>query len=538
MTTLTNNLSGSSLDKPDTPPTTSPIEDILEQEGDLRKAIDRFKDFLDDLTDRKKIAERLAVNCAQLDHDNHEGKLSFEDRNLTMNRITNNFLEILDELKEKIPKMLKDVDLPFMSKAITEQKDLIHYVISHVLANEYDRFSFIEAGDSGWYYQAIKKDETLQKPHVLKVLKIMQTADLKEEELQQVVRFDHPGIVRIADYRFDRLPAYVLLEYVNGITLSEAFNLFGGFPLDIALDLMNQIIEAYSYIRARNIIHKNIRPSKIFIDHEGRAMVSSLDIIQYDKDDLRSVSRFKEECQYLSQEALDDTLDKENSKEVARSDQFSLGLLLLEMIGCKPLFESDRVSGIFSKRQKFIENPNAVLKTALANLNIPTRLRSIIKKMLSISPIERYDSLAEVIRELKSIETYALSHFPLLKSFQICREKAPEWARSFYTKLFLALPDIEPHFRDVRRQQMMLWFAVYVVIDIDQKEAYFLRILKSPKHGLYKDLYMFEIFLKTMKDTLRKHAGEGWDETTMSEPWDRNIQKALDLVGRHLRQAH
>ncbi|NUO01433.1 MAG: protein kinase [Saprospiraceae bacterium] len=513
------------------------IDYIFEHEGKLDKALEKFKDLLSYLAEKRVDIGVLEAQYAWLVKEYNSGVLSDNKREESVYRIMAGFGNVLNEFKEKIYQELKVVDLPVLTIPYKEQKDLIEYVIKHVLADTYEVISFIEAGDSGWYYRVKAKEQNRENNYVLKVLKILKTDDLKEGELKDVAKLDHPGIIEIVNYRFDRLPAYVLLKYINGVTLSKAFSLFGGFPIDIALEIMDQIIKAYSHIRAEKIIHKNIRPSKIFINDKGRAMVSALDIIQYDEDILRSVSRFKEECKYLSPEALDDKLNKKNLEDVERSDQFSLGLILLEMIGCKPLFEGETVSEIFAERRKFMTTPDTILDAKFKGINIPHQLQEIIRKMLCWQADDRYESLDDVCGEVEKAKTRVLSDSPLLNSFRKCRKKEQEWANYFYQNLFQKFPEFENiknDFPDPKRQHLMLWFAVYVLIDIDHKKDFFLKILKSPKHDKYKDFRYYEIFLYTIKETIREIAAEAWDETTMSAPWDRNIQKALKLVARHL----
>lgn len=505
------------------------VEDLLER-AELKFAIEKLEGFLDGLTEKKENVRELKCKYAALQEDEKEGE--------NKAKIRGELMKIVSDLETEIPKVLEVADLPVVTQIIKEQKDLIQIVTSRTLAGRYEGFPFIKTGDSGWYFRARTIGEQRQKDVVVKVLKIMKTDDLEEQELVQVVEFDHPGIISIVDYNFKRLPAYIVLDFVHGITLDKALRMFGGFPLDVALSIMCGLIDSCNYVRKRKILHKNIRPSKIFIDHEGRPKISVVDIIKYEEDDLRSVSRFKEECKYLSEEALNGALDSDFlSKDIERSDQFSLGLLMLELIGYDPLFDAKTVSGIFSKRREFFDDPSKYLKEVFKDQKCSPQLREVISKMLSKEPGERYEDLSEVSIMMNQIKNQTLSGSPLLNSFDICCKYYPDWSTIFYRKLFKIYPHIESYFKDRKRQQLMLRFAIYVMFEIEQKEKYFLNILESERHKEFNTVEYFTTFLETLRETVRELVGDKWDEKTMLPSWNDKIQKTVSVVERYIQQS-
>lgn len=512
------------------------IEDLI-KEGELGKAMQRLESFFNFIDEERNSLLLLQSNNSELFRLGTVAEtLSGEEKRLQTNKITYSFIKIIDDLKTEITEAFKVADIPVIRREFREQKDLIEIVADEIVHDRYDDVSFIGHGDSGWCYRT--KIRQTKQDVVMKVLKIMRIDDLLQEELDVAIKLKHRNIIKIVDKNFERLPAYIMLEYVNGAKLDEALKIFGGFPVVDALDLIYKLIDAFNYIRDRRIIHANIRPSKIFIDNEGEPMISAFDIIKADRDDLRSTSRFKEESRYLSPEALSEKLDWTSVGDIERSDQFSLGLLLLELISGKPLFRENTVVGIFDDRRDFFKNPSKRIETALEGRHCDDSLIRMLKKMLAEDPKKRFKDLSDVLKELDSIyHNITASESPLLRSYHECSRRRLDLTEVFYRNLFQKLPNIANDFKNLERQQMMLRFAVCVVFEIERKEAHFLRILAHSSHSKYDDASFYKIFLETLRDTVKDLLGDDWNEQTMPEAWNEKIQKTLAIVERYLQES-
>lgn len=507
----------------------APVDDLIEY-GKLSKAMEKFQELTALLNREQKKFVPLQTAYSKLNLREIEESLSSEVVEGHRTQIRRDFTKIVRTLEKEIPRFLQVVDLPVITHLITDQVQLIEVAIKEILEEAYSDICFYTQGRSGWFFRA-KKRGTGQDV-IIKVFKITSISDLPQRsEMDQILKSRCGNIIRIDKCEFGRLPAYVVLDYIPGITLDKALKTFGGFPLEDALEIMRQLVKALDLVRQKDILHTNIRPSKIFIDEDGSPMISALDIIKFKNDDLRSLTRFKEECQYLSPELLDLTLNTSNRKAVEQSDQFSLGLLLLEMIGGKPLFSSETVSGVFDKRQSFLKTPSRGLHTALQGVKCNTSLQVVLQKMLAEDPNDRYADLSDVLEALNNISKRELSESPLFKSFHVCHNRHHNLTEIFYNRLFIALPDLTPsHFSSLKRQYMMLRFAVYVVFEIEKKEAYFRSILQIEKHKPYLDVAIFNTFLCTLRDTVRDLLGEEWNNEAMLPPWNEKIQKVLDIV--------
>jgi serine/threonine protein kinase len=446
-------------------------------------------------------------------------------------QIKERFKHTLKRLEDNIPKFL---EIDIFTHWVTEQNQIIEKGVSKILPNSYKDISFLSYGQSGWYFRA-KQITSGEEDVVIVVLKVQNINDLPaKKEIEEIIGFRRNNIIKVIDYNFKRLPAYVVLEHINGTTLDEALNLFGSFPLTDALKIIIDLVDALQQIQKYGILHSNIRPSKIFIDQNGSPCISSLDIIKFKRDDLRSLKRYKEECQYLSPEVLEMTIDTEDIEAVEKSDLFSLGLLLLEMISGKSIFYAETTIGILEKRSNFFKNPSNHLNIALQNLQQQKKsckaLKDLLKEMLEKEPGKRTSNLTDVLNRLKKISTQKLLESPLLNSFHTCYDKKRRLIQIFYDRLFDQIPDIRNHFKSMSRQYLMLRYAVNLISEIEQKEDLLKEILSSENHKHYSDVELYKTFLNILRDTVRDLLGDEWDEKEMLPVWDDKIQKVIKIV--------
>jgi serine/threonine protein kinase len=510
------------------------IEDIVAA-GELATALERMESFLALLDSKMIDLTHMKARESQLRQEYVVAqKISASENAMRVNQITDSFLQFAYEFKREILRTFRIADLPVISHKFTDESDIVKIVTEQMLYGRYTILKLIPGGNSGLFFHA--KNRQTQQDVVLKVLKIMKIESLPKEELARVVKLKHRNIIKIVDQNFERLPAFVLLEFVNGTKLDDALRMFGAFPPDDALEFAMQLLDAIDYIRKRNIRHSNIRPSKIYIDEEGMPMISSLDVIKSDQDDLRSLSRFKEECRYLSPEALDETLDTEKVDAIGRSDQFSLGLILLELMTARPMFQGQTVAAIFADRRAFFKDPSKRIDAALRDLPSRRQLDRVLTRMLAHDPRDRFANLSEALQELRKIKNRLPVDCQAWASYYHCCRHHHNMIDVFYERFFKTFPDLKEHFKNPERQQMMLRQAVGVILDIDKKQQAFRTILQHPSHGSFNDLASFRGFLETLRDTVRDLVGDYWKEDSMAEAWNGKIRQALEIVEEHLRE--
>ena len=506
-------------------------------------AFAKLLDLLDSMQDQRNYLANLQGQLSNVTHTSTiEGTISFDEESRNVNRIANGFQQCLREIKQNIGRNLKIMDFPVLSRKITDQAEVLKIVTEELLAGRYENLETIPGGNSGLFFRATSKNTG--QLVVLKVLRIMNIDDLPKKQIELALKLKHRNIIRILDHNFEQLPAFVILEYINGIKLDEAIRTFKGFSLDEALHVARELTSALDYIRKRGIRHANIRPSKIYIDDEGLPMISSLDIIKHEKDELLSLGRFKEECRYLSPEALDETLDQDDLEAVEQSDLFSLGLILLEMLTAQSLFCGDTVKAIFEDRNDFFLHPNQRLNDLLATRPQLKPLIKILKKMLAETPEDRFAYLTDALKELKEIRDSASVDCLAKASYNLVRVRQHDLIDNFYKRFFSALPldvraGIQYAFKNPEKQGMMLRKSIEVILDIDspEKEQAFLGILDRPVHANYSAPEYYEIFLYTLRDTIIDlYPGSLHNKSELLKAWDAKVQQCLRLIQGHLQK--
>lgn len=529
-----------------------------------------------------------------LSEQNRAGTISADEYNLEFRRVSTSLNAFLKEMKR-----LVGTGIPVLNQTITNQIDLLQRVSTEMLADKYGNIrpiSVKEKGNTGYYFSA-NNVQTGQQV-VLKILKINKIEDIPADEFRKLLHLKHRNIIRIVDWQINQLPAYVIMEYVDGVKLDEAIRLSDGLPLKKALNIVAQLAKALDYIRKWGIHHTNIRPSKIYLDYEGVPMISSLDIIKNAKDELRSLNRFREECCYLSPEALNDTLDYENLEAIERSDQFSLGVILLEMLTNEPVFRlpanagtsGNSINAIFDRRIDFLKQKDAGKRRedivrSLAKCNLPEGIQTqliddILLPMLTPDSAQRLESLTEVLDRFRAIIRELPHETCVAKmSMDYIQDNRFDFSEQFYNNFFeitqqaidqnpglmpTGKTEIKDYFRKAApnptdstrstsgsaassdnesafivspRQALMLRHATDVILDIEQpyRQEVFKSILQSGSHTPFTNPGLYKYFFEAMKKTVLSMIPSRMDKDAVDAAWDRKIAICQGIVEGVLR---
>ncbi len=199
----------------------------------------------------------------------------------------------------------------------------------------------------------------------------------------------HENIVHIYDYW--KKPTYcIVMEYVDGANLADVIEKTGALPVDVGIMIAIQVCSALDYAHMRGLVHRDIKPSNIMIKRNGEVKLMDFGIAQSrNLESLTMPGTLIGTPAYMSPEqVLGQQLD-------ARSDIFSFGIVLYEMLtGVKP-FTDDEARSVSAKilKDKFLA-PRRV------NSDIPRGLQRLIKKCLRKKPKRRCGSMLEVEKKL------------------------------------------------------------------------------------------------------------------------------------------
>jgi eukaryotic-like serine/threonine-protein kinase len=215
-------------------------------------------------------------------------------------------------------------------------------------------------------------------------------------EAQAAASLNHPSIVAVYDTGEDRSPSgatpYIVMEYVEGDTLRDVLRREGVLRPEKAMTLAADICAALDFSHRNGIVHRDVKPGNVMITPQGTVKVMDFGIARAVSDSaatMTSTAAVIGTAQYLSPEqARGEAVD-------ARSDVYSLGCLLYELVTGAPPFTGD--SPVSVAYQHVREDPRL---PSSVNPAIPPELDAIVMKAMSKNPANRYQSAAEMRNDL------------------------------------------------------------------------------------------------------------------------------------------
>lgn len=209
-------------------------------------------------------------------------------------------------------------------------------------------------------------------------------------ESKAIALLSHPNIVKIYDVGFTDEIQFIVMEYIDGITLKEFIDQQGVLRWKDALHFVTQILRALQHAHDKGIVHRDIKPQNIMLFSDGTIKVMDFGIARFARIDGKTLSdKTIGSVHYISPEqARGDMTDE-------RSDIYSVGVMLYEMLTGKKPFDGDNPVAIALKHME----ENAVSPRDIMP-SIPEALEEIVIHAMDREPARRYQSAAEMIKDI------------------------------------------------------------------------------------------------------------------------------------------
>ena len=254
----------------------------------------------------------------------------------------------------------------------------------------------VASGGMAVVYRAVQ--DPLGRTVAIKALKTSAAAEENvvtrfEREAKSLANLQHENIIHVYDFHRERGAMFIVMEYVQGIDLYDLLEKCGRLPYDVAAIVAMQVARALDYVHYRGIVHRDIKPANIMIARTGGVKVMDFGIARDQSfGDLTEAGTGIGTPAYMSPEqVLGDKLD-------ARSDIFSLGVVLYQMVtGKKPFVEDERKSAMHKIRLEKHESARSV------NPEIPRELNNIIDRCLEKQPRDRWRSAQHMVMALERL---------------------------------------------------------------------------------------------------------------------------------------
>ena len=260
------------------------------------------------------------------------------------------------------------------------------------LADRYEIIAKVGAGGMSDVYKA--KDHILGRFVAIKVLKQEYSEDRNfvtkfRIEAQSAAGLEHPNIVNIYDVGNADDLYFIVMEYVEGITLKTYIEKKGQLSFKEAESIAIQVARGIEAAHNKNIIHRDIKPQNIIISTEGKVKVTDFGIAKAASTNTIS-SDVMGSVHYVSPEQA------RNGFVDARSDIYSLGIVMYEMITGRVPFDGDTtVSVAIQHLQEEMTAPSVYAP------NVPISCEKIILKCTQKNQDRRYQNIADLLTDLR-----------------------------------------------------------------------------------------------------------------------------------------
>ncbi len=262
-----------------------------------------------------------------------------------------------------------------------------------LIGNRYEIIEKIGSGGMATVYKA--KCHVLNRYVAVKILRDEYTTDSEfirrfNTEAQSAASLAHPNIVSIYDVGNEGNLYYIVMELIQGKTLKEIIVEDGSLPWKWAVNVAIQIASALEVAHKNNIIHRDIKPHNIIITEEGIAKVTDFGIAKaVSNSTITAFGTTIGSVHYFSPEHA------RGGFTDAKSDLYSLGVVMYEMITGKVPFDADTpVSVALKHMQETPKEPNKIKP------NLPISVNNIIMKALEKDISLRYQSATEMLKDL------------------------------------------------------------------------------------------------------------------------------------------
>ena len=265
------------------------------------------------------------------------------------------------------------------------------------------------AGGMGEVYRA--RDSRLGREVALKVLPKQLLSNREglirfAQEARSASSLNHPNIVTIFEIGTVDSSPFMAMELIEGLTLRDLLQ-SGPLPIRKAIDISAQIADGLSKAHQAGIVHRDLKPENIMLTRDGFAKILDFGVAKLQ--DPLSGAKIGEDASLTKAGFIIGTPDYMSPEQAAgrpldfRSDQFSLGLLMYEMLTGRRAFHRpttvQTLSAIIQEEVEPLEGHNG---------KVPPPLRWLVERCLAKDPEERYTSSRDLARELKQMRERAV----------------------------------------------------------------------------------------------------------------------------------
>ena len=270
---------------------------------------------------------------------------------------------------------------------------------------KYKVIEVLGKGAMGIVYKALDPD--INREVAIKTVHFeMATEGAQQEEVQSrfmreaqaAGRLTHPNIVMIYDVGREGDMTYIVMQCIEGRSLAKVIGSGERVAPDYIVRLMTQVCQALDYAHQKGIVHRDIKPANILIDHSGNPFLADFGVARMDTSTVTQTGTVMGTPSYMSPEqVMGKRIDK-------RSDIFSLGVILFELLSGKRPFDGESITTVM---YRIVHESPRSLRDMLKD--VPPGFDFIVSKALAKDPEQRYQSCLEMAYDLSNVATLPTS---------------------------------------------------------------------------------------------------------------------------------
>lgn len=331
-------------------------------------------------------------------------------------------------------------------------------------------------------------------------IKILKDEFLNNEEFKRrfkneskaIALLSHENIVRVYDVNFGEKLQYIVMEYIDGITLKEYINKQNSITWNDAVYFMTQILRAVQHAHDKGIVHRDIKPQNIILLPNGTLKVTDFGIARFSRSETKTLTEQAiGSVHYIAPEQA------KGEQTDERADIYSMGVVLYEMLAGKVPFDSENAVSVALMQVQ----ANAEKLTQI-NSNIPKGLEQICVHAMQKNPDDRYQSATEMLLDIEEIIKNPNTVFNYASNTESQTKSVPIVTDDRYNEEYDEAVDYEAERKHKKKMIAAVTIGVIVLIA-----------------AVVGVIYMFTSGINTKTHTLENFVGYSYDELQNSKDY-------------------
>lgn len=331
-------------------------------------------------------------------------------------------------------------------------------------------------------------------------IKILKDEFLNNEEFKRrfkneskaIALLSHENIVRVYDVNFGEKLQYIVMEYIDGITLKEYINKQNSITWNDAVYFMTQILRAVQHAHDKGIVHRDIKPQNIILLPNGTLKVTDFGIARFSRSETKTLTEQAiGSVHYIAPEQA------KGEQTDERADIYSMGVVLYEMLAGKVPFDSENAVSVALMQVQ----ANAEKLTQI-NPNIPKGLEQICVHAMQKNPDDRYQSATEMLLDIEEIIKNPNTVFNYASNTESQTKSVPIVTDDRYNEEYDEAVDYEVERKHKKKMIAAVTIGVIVLIA-----------------AVVGVIYMFTSGINTKTHTLENFVGYSYDELQNSNDY-------------------